>query len=77
VAWGGQVDRQDTLRLLALIAQSLGVKGLEDYEPPSAELAEVLAPEEEAAGPAEPVERGDMRRKQVAAFVGRFGGEVA
>jgi hypothetical protein len=60
------------LRLLALACRGAGATGLEDYEPPSVKLAEHLA----GQGEPEPVERGEMRRQQVAAFVAEHGGEA-
>lgn len=51
----------------------LGGQGLEDYEPPSAELASLLSGPEEAA-PEKPL-RGPEREAQVRAFIAMAGGE--
>jgi hypothetical protein len=72
-AWTALADRQDMLRLLALAVKGLGAKGLDDYEPPSAQLAEFLA-EREAEAP--PLNRGTARVAEVAAFVHALGGEA-
>lgn len=80
MAWAELADRRDLLRLLALACRGLRATGLEEYTPPSEELAEALAwPQEEGAagGHAGPVDRGEMRRQQVAMFAARFGGEAS
>lgn len=41
--WGELADRADQLRLLALVARSLGVKELDDYEPPSEQIEDMFA----------------------------------
>jgi hypothetical protein len=74
VVWGALADRQDSLRLLALAVQGLGGKRLEDYEPPSVTLAEAVS--EEPRAKVVPVERGEVRQAQVAAFVALMGGET-
>ena len=61
-------------RLLALMVGGMGGSGLADYEPPSVQLAELLAEPPEAEVTA--LERGEIRRQQVAAFVSAMGGEV-
>jgi hypothetical protein len=74
VVWGALADRQDALRLAALAVIGLGAKRMEDYEPPSVVLAETVSevPEAKIA----PVERGEARRAEVAAFVAAMGGET-
>ena len=54
-----------------MIARALGVRGLEDYEPPSDTLAGLYddGPIAPAAGPAE-------RRAEVARFAAMTGGQV-
>lgn len=62
-------DRQDLLRLLALIAECLGAEGLDEYEPPSVQIAADLVD----PGESDDVPPGD-RRAEVLAFLAQTGG---
>jgi hypothetical protein len=61
-------DRQDQLRLLALIARGLGAESLEDYEPPSVGIAEFLITLPE------PVMGTAARERAVMEFLAQTGG---
>jgi len=70
VVWGALGDRQDMLHLLARVAQAFGARGLDDYETPSEQLAELFDDDEP-----ERVETGtEERAMQVMAFVDAAGG---
>jgi hypothetical protein len=62
-------DRRDNLRLLALVGQALGIKELEEYRPPSEEIAEDLA----NAGVDES-DDDDDRSMEVLKFIAETGG---
>jgi hypothetical protein len=47
----GRAEREEELRLLALIAQGLGAEGLEDYQVPAARWREQMAEPEESRDP--------------------------
>jgi hypothetical protein len=55
-----------------LVARGLGVKGLEDYEPPSEQIASMF--EEDDQPDAEPAAAGEERRLQVLRFMEATGG---
>jgi hypothetical protein len=55
-----------------LVARGLGVKGLEDYEPPSEQIAAMF--EDEKIADAEPAAAGEERRLQVLRFMEATGG---
>lgn len=44
-------DRRDLLRLTALVARGLGLEGLDEYVPPSEQMAADLAERPEPPGP--------------------------
>lgn len=69
MAWTELADRHDMLRLLALVARGTGVKGggLEEYQPPSAELREMWTTRPEPPDP-------DVRRMSVQQFLAETGG---
>jgi hypothetical protein len=69
VVWGALRDRQDQLRLLALAARGQGCEGLEEYRPPSEELADILR------APPAPEAAGAARRMTVEQFLAQAGGE--
>lgn len=66
--WGRTADRNDEVRLLAMLVRAKLQPGndLEDYEPPSQELAEWLRRKGDEAG--------DSREAQVRKFVAETGG---
>lgn len=68
--WGQEADRTDMLRLLAVIARGLRTKGLDDYEPPSEQIAAMFADEEAP----DPEAGSEERRLRVMAFVEATGG---
>lgn len=68
----------DHLRLLAVIAQGLGAKGLADYQPPEEtweEAVEDAMAEAGLAGPELPAS-AEERAEQVIAFVAAAGGDL-
>lgn len=67
--WGALADRTDSLRLLVSIAQHLGAKGLEDYEPASEQIAAIEDPVKVTAA-----QGTDERRLQVQQFMAATGG---
>jgi hypothetical protein len=73
LVWGGEEDRRDMLRLLAMIATASGIKGVEDYQPPSEALAGWLA--EPVKGPPTEEDR-ELRRLQVMNVAEALGGDV-
>jgi len=67
-----RAERGDQLRLLALLAECLGAKGLRGYQPPSENFADL---QEEEAGRVRDGGSED-RQAQVLAFVQAAGGEA-
>lgn len=68
-------DRRDNLRLLARLCYGLSQgkdEALEDYEPPSVELAEYLHTTPDPAVPGNP---GYSREMEIRAFISQTGGE--
>lgn len=76
MVWGREVDRQDQLRLLALIARGGGATGLDDYEPASETLAYELYEADDDEDAAEGQDTPEQRRLKILQFAHDLGGEV-
>jgi hypothetical protein len=67
-----RAERDDELRMLALIATQLGSKGLEDYDPPSEAMRALNDTEMPAAGD----HRSKTRHLEILQAVEAVGGET-
>jgi len=67
-----RAERDDELRMLAVVATQLGAKGLEDYEPPSEAMRTLRDAELPAAGD----HRSSTRHLEILAAAEAVGGET-
>lgn len=77
MVWGREVDRQDQLRLLALLARTQGATGLEDYVSPSEALFEQLYEDDDDEDEDSGQDTPGQRKLKIMQMAHDLGGEVA